>query len=517
MRLNTFKNFTVHSESISVNENVQAGKAFIVKYYASLYKKSKEELTPDEIQKAFNDRNYKEILELAKKNPGYTYPFLRFHFEQRIPIKSSNTNTDGEIRDLTSLLRWLNERKSLIPRLPKTVEEYASEIPPDLNISGFERLADAIRTLERNLASKWLVDNLPVNPRNEFRDLAPEDQQELYNLAIALNQLDEGDDKRTITRRLLDKIKSMEKYTIREIISYITEYVGGYNTVGMDKKIEDIKNLSPEAGILHFKYPYLALSLRNRRAQEKLCSIANWCINRGSWNDYTSHAIQINVFNYSLSAADAMFLTGTTIDYTGDVTTSHDLNDGYILQSKNPEKHFLSLGYPKIMVQEIIGRLNSEIQIKQILEKILGKSVRGKSVTMSGKENILSSLFGLSSKNIQGDIPEQEWIEVVGVVTEIFKSGGIISADEIYEFFRENGIFSLSVLGVFNDIVRPFVSKENMDKIYQSTQEIFDQVERLQQNVLKQGDENNPIVAKTQKILNNKDLILDKVKQMVAS
>jgi hypothetical protein len=56
-----------------------------------------------------------------------------------------------------------------------------------------------------------------------------------------------------------------------------------------------------------------------------------------------------------------------------------------------------------------------------------------------------------------------------------------------------------------------------MNKIYQSTQEIFDQVERLQQNVLKQGGESDPIVAKTQKILNNKDLILDKVKQMVDS
>ena len=78
-------------------------------------------------------------------------------------------------------------------------------------------------------------------------------------------------------------------------------------------------------------------------------------------------------------------------------------------------------------------------------------------------------------------------------------------------------IFSLSVLGVFSDIVRPFVSKENMNKIYQSTQEIFDQVERLQQSVLKQGGESDPIVAKTQKILNNKDLILDKVKQMVDS
>jgi hypothetical protein len=185
--------------------------------------------------------------------------------------------------------------------------------------------------------------------------------------------------------------------------------------------------------------------------------------------------------------------------------------------SRNPEEHFLSLGYPKIMVQEIIGRLNSEIQIKKILEKILGKSVRGKSTAMSGKENILSSLFGLASNKIQGDIPEQEWIEIVGVVTDIFKSGGIISEEEIYEFFRENGIFSLSVLGVFSDIVRPFVSKENMNKIYQSTQEIFDQVERLQQNVLKQGGESDPIVAKTQKILNNKDLILDKVKQMVDS
>jgi hypothetical protein len=169
------------------------------------------------------------------------------------------------------------------------------------------------------------------------------------------------------------------------------------------------------------------------------------------------------------------------------------------------------------MVQEIIGRLNSEIQIKKILEKILGKSVRGKSTAMSGKENILSSLFGLASNKIQGDIPEQEWIEIVGVVTDIFKSGGIISPEEIYEFFMENGIFSLSILGVFNDIIRPFISKENMDKIYQSTQEIFDQVERLQQNVLKQGGESDPIVAKTQKILNNKDLILDKVKQMVDS
>jgi hypothetical protein len=519
MRLNTFKTFTLHSEPINLNENVQAAKSFIQKYYAErIYRKSREELTPEEIQKAFDDRNYKEVLELTKKNPGYTYPFVRFRFDQGITVgQGTNLNADGQIRNLFGLMRWLKERQSLISRLPKTIEEYANEDPAVSTISGFERLTDAIRTLERNLSAKWLVDNLPVNPRNEFRNLTPEDQQELYNLANVLDQLDKDDDKKTITRRLLDKIKAMENYPIQKIIDYITEYVGGYNTVGMDKKIEDVKNLSPEAGILYFKSPYLALSIRNERAQKKLCSIANWCINRGMFSSYAANGIQINIFNYGLSAADPMFLTGTTIRYTGEVNTSHDLNDKHIMWSKNPEEHFLSLGYPKIMVQEIIGRLNSEIQIKKILEKILGKSVRGKSTAMSGKENILSSLFGLASNKIQGDIPEQEWIEIVGVVTDIFKSGGIISPEEIYEFFMENGIFSLSILGVFNDIIRPFISKENMDKIYQSTQEIFDQVERLQQNVLKQGGESDPIVAKTQKILNNKDLILDKVKQMVDS
>jgi hypothetical protein len=334
----------------SLNENISAAKIYMQKRYAKRLRKDPNALTPEERDKALTEPAYLQILELVKAYPGYAMPFIKFHFDH-----------GATIQDLTQLLEIVKTKKYLIQQLTMPIEQW-SNIEPVNGIKGFEQLMDEIRTMERAKDAKWFMEALPKPLRDQYRSLDGERKKEAITLAIQLKELGES-----AIGRLFAKIKAMSSWTIEQVLEYTANYVKGFANLGLSKKVKELEELEPEAGVIYSDEQYLVMSMRTENAQKKLCSVANWCINRGSFSSYASDAVQLNIFNFGTDPSDPLFLTGTTIYYNGRVRTAHDINDSHIMKSSDPTEHFTKLGYPKALVSNVMQELATEMMVKKVV------------------------------------------------------------------------------------------------------------------------------------------------------
>jgi hypothetical protein len=334
----------------SLNENISAAKIYMQKRYAKRLRKDPNALTPEERDKALTEPAYLQILEIVKAYPGYAMPFIKFHFDH-----------GATIQDLTQLLEIVKTKKYLIQQLTMPIEQW-SNIEPVNGIKGFEQLMDEIRTMERAKDAKWFMEALPKPLRDQYRLLDGERKKEAITLAIQLKELGES-----AIGRLFAKIKAMSSWTIEQVLEYTANYVKGFANLGLSKKVKELEELEPEAGVIYSDEQYLVMSMRTENAQKKLCSVANWCINRGSFSSYASDAVQLNIFNFGTDPSDPLFLTGTTVYYNGKVRTSHDINDRHIMKSSDPTEHLTQLGYPQALVSNVVQELATEMMVKKVV------------------------------------------------------------------------------------------------------------------------------------------------------
>lgn len=334
-------------ESI-INENISAAKQFMLKMEADRGEKRVSELTEEEIDRALNNPAYNQIIEITKDFPGYMIAFLKFHFIHGAPI-----------RRLRELMEVVKNEKPIIRLLSKNFDQYASQ-SGEHGTNGFEALTDEIRTVKRNQSAKWIVDSLPKALRDQYRNSTPEKKLILLNSAHQLNALGEAS-----IRRFLSRLSAMTSWTFDEFLEYVSSYIKGYSTNNMDKKIQEIYDLEPEAGILYADDRYIVLSMRTETSQKTLCSVANWCLNTGRFKQYVNDAIQLNIFDFGIDSASPMFLTGTTVSYSGRVTNSSDVNNRSITKSSNLSEHLSQLGYPATLVNEVIDKIPEETEIKK--------------------------------------------------------------------------------------------------------------------------------------------------------
>jgi hypothetical protein len=439
--------------------------------------KQKSELSPIEIKKAFEDPNYKKIIELTTGYPGYALPFLKFHFDHK-----------ASIEQLTELLNVAKTERHIIQQLPHNLDWYSNQSEIN-NVSGFEALTDTIRTIKRNKEAKWIVDRLPIKLRTKFREAPAEKQQVLLNAAHALTNL--GDE---ITKRLMIKIKAMDSWQFDEFLNYVSNYLKGYSNAQMNTKIEELMKLSPEAGIIYSDDRYLVLSLRTFNAQTKLCSIANWCISRtlGNFESYAANAVQINIFDFGVSPSDRLFLTGNTIDYNGKLTAANDINNVSTKDhSQTLPEHFSKLGYPKVLIDDLLQSLPVEYEIKKI--------VYGLKIDSESPVSILKSIiFSDYTAQFENNSPE-----TLKIVSDIINDRVIQNAnkDEILAFYLTKGILSPFSARIFMEIFGT-ASKEYTGPVIAQTKYYFN----LVNDIVKK----NPTMAERPAIKNslkNKDAV----------
>jgi hypothetical protein len=475
----------------SINEStLNAAKSYMEKVYASENSIDPKELTPEQKVEALTNKGYQEIRKmLEEKNQfGYALPFVKFHFEQNIPIGKRYPDIKeidlGEslvqeankipIADLKTLLVVLSEKKNIVSRLPRQLAQYATSEKID-NVPGFEALVDDIRTISREDGAKWLFTNLYQKQREEYRNATPEEKKDFVTAAYTLKDLGQS-----VSDRFMAKIRVHKDKSFSDLMKEINKFLAGYSNVEMQKKMEEIASLVPQVGVLYFEDGYLALSVRTEEAQKKLFTVANWCINRGSWTSYAgkkgSKGLQINIFDYNRDLTDRLFLTGTTISYEGfKVTTSHDIADSPIKKSENPEAHFKALGYPQEAVSAIIESLPGEIAIKQIIEDMnLGFG--------GGTTQLIKSLLSLEKGKVTGRVSETIWQRIISSVADILTDGKHISKPKIIAHCKEHGLISKETISVFDSIMSPGdYTRNDMEEIYASTLENFESLEFLEQ------------------------------------
>lgn len=439
-----------------LNENTAVAKQYVFKRAAKKLEKDPANLTDAEKKEILDKPSIKEIFELTKSHPNYSLPFVRFYFEHKAAIKSPAENPDAP--SLEYLMNIIKNKKQMLSQLEHNFDYYAS-LKPDNGISGFERLTDELRTLERAKDAKWFVDALPKPLRDQYRTMSKEEQAKVITLAIQLKDLGES-----AISRLFEKIKAFSSWNIEKVIDYAANYVKGYSNLGMGKKIAEIEALEPEAGIIYSDDQYLVLSVRTENAQKKLCSVANWCINRGSFSGYAKEAVQLNIFNFGIDPSDPLFLTGTTIYYNGKVRTSHDINDTYIQKSDNPVNHFTALGYPEKLVSAVMLQFPAEVMIKKIIYDL--------NLDKLTPEGLLLSIIKQSYSVDPSADPT-----VLEVVLSIIKTRikDAMTRQQVVSFYVKNGVlskFSAQLLKILLD----GATKTETQSILSSTLEVFKKV-----------------------------------------
>jgi hypothetical protein len=437
-------------------ENTAAAKQYVIKQAAERLSKEVSELTDSERARALDSPQVQLIFSLTKDYPSYSASFLRFYFEHNAPIETPADNP--EAYSLEKMINILKTRKQLISQLPHNFDYYAS-LKPERRITGWERLTDSLRTLERAKEAKWFVDSLPRPLRDGYRALPTEEQAAVITLAIKLKELG-----KEVTARLFEKIKAFSSWTISDVISYASNYVKGYSNLDMRKKIDEIESLAPEAGIIYSDDQYVVVSIRTEASQKELCAIANWCINRGRFAEYSEEAVQLNIFNFGADPTDPLFLTGTTVYYSGKVRTSHDINDDYIQKSQDPAKHFLALGYPKELVSAVMVQFPIEASIKKIVYDL--------KLDTKSPEDLL---FGLIRESYRSDYASDPRVmEIIGQIIDI-RVREKMSRVQVVQLYVKYGVLSKFSAQILKSLVVD-PTKTEMQQILSSTLNAFKRV-----------------------------------------
>jgi len=488
--------------SYEINENISAAKIFMQKRYAKRLRKEPNALTPEELVKAVEDPIYKEVIDMVQGYPGYAMSFIKFHFDH-----------GATLEQLAELLKVIQTEKYIIQQLPKTIDQYSNAEPLG-NIKGFEQLMDAIRTVKRSKEAKWLVDRLPKRLRDGARSLDIDAKNTLVNAAIKLTELDTENPveqgKLSISARLLTKIKQFdtEGWQIEEVLDYIVKYIKGFSNLDLSTKIKAIEALDPEAGVLYSDDQYLVMSMRTEKAQKDLCSIANWCINRGQFNSYASKGLQVNIFNFGLDPTDKLFLTGTTISFGGKVTDSHDINDRSIKGSDNPVYHFTQLGYPSNLVKTVVRQLSTEFMVKRVVANLNLDKLKPAEVLF----NIIKSSY-LIDPTANTDSLDT----VLYIVETRIKSS--MSEEEIINLYSKNGILSLFSAKLFKMLL-PNPAEISTKKILDNTIGLFAELNSIHQTdlaVLQQAPHLTYMLSQEKAILNELGLTQQDVEEVMES
>lgn len=480
-------------------ENIAAAKAYMKKRAAEELGVGVNDLTPQQVDKVLNNRDYLKILDMLRDQPGYVMAFVKFRFGQRINLDQ-----------LKELAQTLKTQKHIIQRLPTSVDNFASMQTAGNQITGFEQLNDAIRTIERTKEAKWFVDRLPKPLRDKYRMLPKEKQMTLVNAAHALTEL--GNE---VVARLMDKIKAMSTWEIDDVIAYVENFLKGYGNANMKQKVNEIIALEPEAGLLYLDDRYLALSARTADSQKALCAVANWCINRGSFKSYADDAVQINIFDFGKPMTDSKFLTGTTIYYTGKVRTSHDINDASLYTTTDPKQHFLTLGYPEKMVDDLLNLLPVEIAVKRIIYDLKVNQLKPMIVLY----NVIKTSYLID--------PEAD-DEALNIAKQILieRVSDIATRAEILEMYVKFGVLSKFSFEMLNSLL-PDLTKEELATIRARTVRLYSMINRAATSANKgiSGSPQLPVILKQQKDILSKlgvsdeetNRVVESLEEMIAT
>ena len=118
----------------NLNENVQQAKTFMKNRALRLKKAELGEpkegeqpigLDAREVREAENDKNFLKIKDFCKDNPGYTYVFTKFFFEDLAELEE-NQRFEDLFTGKNSLYNQIKELRQSLSQLPMPIDRYCS-------------------------------------------------------------------------------------------------------------------------------------------------------------------------------------------------------------------------------------------------------------------------------------------------------------------------------------------------------------------------------------------------------
>lgn len=451
--------FTNWARKSSINENIQAAKAYLTKQATE---SPEFEKMGGEGKDPLKHPDYLKILELLKSNQGYVYAFVRFRFEHK-----------ATMAQLEEIYRKIKENPGAIAQLPMTIEEYSKQSRVN-GVNPAEALIDEFVRIETRKKHRWIIDKVNGELRRSIKALPKES---IDRLLVAARLIDEADaeagdytDPKTgkISNNKITLLIKTNAFTDgAKYLAWVEEYANGVSNSDIKSKINEIKLLEPEAGVLYSNGGYLAISVRTEKAQKALCSSAAWCINRGSWGSYggKANAIQVNIFNFNLPTTNVLYITGTTIT-SGKVTASHDKEDANLHNDSDPSNH-LSRFYPKELVAAVVSKIDRETRLKQFISNL--------GVDTAKAEQLLESVIKLSYQ-LDRESNEADRNVMVTIIKDHLLNK--LSEKEIVSIYSKLGVLSEFSARVLNSLF-PNLSKETKDVVLDSTTRIMTQLKTI--------------------------------------
>jgi hypothetical protein len=446
-----------------VDENIQAAKGELLKRYSEKMNVPLSEIPKEEQAEILrNNKDYQAILQMLRGKDGYVYPFVLFRFDHNV-----------RMNQLANLLEKIKQYAAILNTLPMSIEEYAKQDQVN-GVDSFEALMDAFDAIETRKRSRWIIDSTPGDLRRRLRMLGDRDQDRLIKAAKMIDDADakvgtfidpETGAETNNKISLLKKVKAFADKSAEEYLEWVEEFANGVSSSDIVTKMDQLKDLVPEAGLLYLKNGYMVLGIRTEKAQKDLCSIANWCINRGMWGTYggKQDSLQINIFDFNKRPTDPLHITGTTVTKDKRVTHSHDKDDRSVVKSNNFKEHLLGLGYPEELASSVDSALVREALIKDI--------VTGFNMDSSSPRDLLKTIV-FASYDDRVNLEEDH--SVIDPILEIIDSRvtNSLSPQETQSLFMEKGWLSPFSAILFN-LLFPDLSTDFRNRMVTRANEIF--------------------------------------------
>ena len=269
----------------------------------------------------------------------------------------------------------------------------------------------------------------------------------------------------------------------------------------MNSKINELRAISPEAGLIYSGGGYLVISVRTQKAQHELFKIvdATWCLNYS--NQHKNYGgkpgyLQYNIFNFNLPVTDQLYIVGNTIDPSGHVSNSHQMNDNSIVKSRNFAEHLRILGYPEELIKETVDSVPREREIKTIVARLqLESDIKASEI-----------LFEIIKSSYKLNLEEDNEIRnvVVGITRDQIAKK--ISRKEVFDLYSKYGVLSTFSGRILNILIPDLTDEEKAILLNNNDKLVNDPAKGLKLIVSKAGRAKYPQLTS---LIDNEEKIKD--------
>lgn len=332
------KNYNSFYET-RLNENVQAAKNYL-KNLILTKKREKDPqatLTPEEIRKAENHPQFLKLKDMLRDNPGYTYVFTKFLFDEGV-----------EMTELEQMYAKLKELRQSLNQLSMPIDKFGDVKPTDEDPrKGFERLLDDIAKIESSRIVKKWVNQLPGDLRREYQNAPVVQKEKIEGIATAFEEFGKEPDgsrdekkNKELQDLFFNKIRRYKNIT--DLINAANSYIKAANNASTSKFLQAIQKVNVKYGnmngaeIVYDENGILIIEVRSFQANKELNSNTSHCIasSSGQWDNYVAgdnnYNKQYYIYNFNLPPSDNNSVIGITIEPNYRIRACHAKNDAGI-------------------------------------------------------------------------------------------------------------------------------------------------------------------------------------------